>query len=461
MELSESIQNQSPQVKSWIPLKPGPNLQRPTQDFTKLPNRPTKAIPFSQTPARSPSKGNFYVDENLAVLEPDSAHRASRSVPKFPIRRRSASQSSSAPEKPTPPPRLASNPILLCSLEELKPIEKTEKWKTPKKGSFHTPAQSVRKVCFRTPSMETPENDSIALRSLRKSFSILTLATPAPIPTPEFSTTPLDPPECPSSPKIFDLSDADDSFQLFTPRKPKASSTPTVANTDQNTHVALDEQEAEILPIAGTMERAQNDDHLALVPLIHPRADDPLPAVPSTPNCNTRPSGNQRDFSVPLKPAHLETSMVSPKPQNAPLSVKSYRSEKDTPGILSGVIAFVDVKTADGDDASAPFVESLKSLGAKVVKQWAWNGEELDKVGITHVIFKQGGPRTLSKVKMAKGSVKCVGLGWVARFFTFFKFGLKARSEAINERVDETPYQVEIPTGNYGHKVLILSFWNG
>lgn len=29
-----------------------------------------------------------------------------------------------------------------------------------------------------------------------------------------------------------------------------------------------------------------------------------------------------------------------------------------------------------------------------------------------------------------------------------------ARCEAAKERVDETPYQVEIPTGQYGHKVF-------
>jgi len=60
----------------------------------------------------------------------------------------------------------------------------------------------------------------------------------------------------------------------------------------------------------------------------------------------------------------------------------------------------------------------LKNMGARVVKQWTWNGEEIDKVGITHVIYKQGGPRTLSKVKCAKGAVKCVGLAWISRYFS-------------------------------------------
>lgn len=33
---------------------------------------------------------------------------------------------------------------------------------------------------------------------------------------------------------------------------------------------------------------------------------------------------------------------------------------------FKGVVAFVDVRTADGEDASPIFVEMLKSLGARV-----------------------------------------------------------------------------------------------
>ena len=423
MELSDSIHAQSPQVKSWIPLKPGPSFQRPVQDFSRTPIRPSKNTTLSHTPARPATKRDFYVDGSLSVPlhdESDSVQRASTSVPKFPIRRRSVSQSSFVSGKSTSTPRTTSNPTRLDSLEELKPIPKTETWKTPMKGPFHPPMQSIRKVCFRTPSMETPENEGNNLNALRKSFSILTLATPAPIAAPEVSTTPLETPDCSSSPKVFDLSDADDSFQLFTPRKPRLSSPSHVAYSAEPTQAVLDEQGAEIQPpLARDLELetvVQKDNNLATVTLIQPRRNEPLPTALRIPKGTARPSGNQRDFNVPLKPAHLETRIVTLDSQSAHSSAKSNRRERDTLGTLRGVVAFVDVKTADGDDASAPFAESLKSLGAKVVKQWGWNGEELDKIGITHVIFKQGGPRTLSKVKMAKGLVKCVGLGWIARF---------------------------------------------
>lgn len=46
-------------------------------------------------------------------------------------------------------------------------------------------------------------------------------------------------------------------------------------------------------------------------------------------------------------------------------------------GCLKGVVAFVDVKTADGDDASMIFSDMLRSLGAKVSVESARNDQYL------------------------------------------------------------------------------------
>ena len=101
--------------------------------------------------------------------------------------------------------------------------------------------------------------------------------------------------------------------------------------------------------------------------------------------------------------------------------------------ILRGAVVYVDVHTTEGADASAIFIELLTSMGARCVKQWNWNpqaslGSSLDtatdgqdpafgtpsnKVGITHVVFKDGGKRTLEKVRESNGLVSCVGVGWV------------------------------------------------
>jgi hypothetical protein len=99
-------------------------------------------------------------------------------------------------------------------------------------------------------------------------------------------------------------------------------------------------------------------------------------------------------------------------------------------GALQGAVVFVDVHTTEGADASGIFIELLTQMGARCVKQWNWNprastlggevetgnvvpGEVAGKVGITHVVFKDGGKRTLEKVRDAGGVVRCVGVGWV------------------------------------------------
>ena len=103
--------------------------------------------------------------------------------------------------------------------------------------------------------------------------------------------------------------------------------------------------------------------------------------------------------------------------------------------VLKGAVVHVDVHTTEGADASSIFVDLLTQMGARCVKQWNWNprgtlGDSLDsiasppsaspngttaasKVGITHVVYKDGGKRTLEKVRLSNGVVLCVGVGWV------------------------------------------------
>lgn len=101
---------------------------------------------------------------------------------------------------------------------------------------------------------------------------------------------------------------------------------------------------------------------------------------------------------------------------------------------LRGAVVFVDVHTTEGEDASGIFVELLNQMGAKCVKSWSWNprssqspgvdGTESvnNKVGITHVVYKDGGVRTMEKVRQAGDLVKCVGVGWVLEYVSPFLF---------------------------------------
>jgi hypothetical protein len=82
--------------------------------------------------------------------------------------------------------------------------------------------------------------------------------------------------------------------------------------------------------------------------------------------------------------------------------------------LLKGAVVFVDVHTTEGADASALFTELLTQMGARCVKRWDWSGNSEDgKIGITHVVFKDGGKRTLEKARETGDVVSCVGVGWV------------------------------------------------
>ncbi|KAK4050811.1 hypothetical protein OIV83_003233 [Microbotryomycetes sp. JL201] len=90
---------------------------------------------------------------------------------------------------------------------------------------------------------------------------------------------------------------------------------------------------------------------------------------------------------------------------------------------LKGVIAFVDVRTGEGDDAGMLFVDMLKSLGARVTTR--------PTATLTHIIWKAGKP--LSKyVGSTTTGPKIVGIGWVVR------------CAELNQKVDETDFLVDM-----------------
>ncbi|KAI1076162.1 hypothetical protein F5B20DRAFT_556969 [Whalleya microplaca] len=115
------------------------------------------------------------------------------------------------------------------------------------------------------------------------------------------------------------------------------------------------------------------------------------------------------------------------------------------PSLLRGAVVFVDVHTTEGADASTVFIDLLSQMGARCVKSWPWNpsnsadGESaMSKVGITHVVYKDGGKRTMEKVRESGGVVQCVGVGWVLD------------CERENEWLDEAPYYIDtslVPRG--------------
>ncbi|PGH08747.1 hypothetical protein AJ80_07785 [Polytolypa hystricis UAMH7299] len=190
-------------------------------------------------------------------------------------------------------------------------------------------------------------------------------------------------------------------------------------------------------------------------------------STPSAPRTKLLPSSSSRKRKSPTKlfdtTEETETDTTSgvldPSPMryNTGTWPQATRSPSKSPTksrpapvqVLRGAVVFTDVHTAEGADASGIFVELLNQMGARCVKSWSWNPRaslspvdgadpKEGKVGITHVVFKDGGVRTLEKVREAHGLVKCVGVGWVLD------------CERASKWLDETEYAVDtnlVPRG--------------
>ncbi|KAK9345050.1 hypothetical protein V1522DRAFT_422474 [Lipomyces starkeyi] len=109
-----------------------------------------------------------------------------------------------------------------------------------------------------------------------------------------------------------------------------------------------------------------------------------------------------------------------PEPQSSSAAKESPAKGCMRP--LSDVVAFLDIRTSEGNDASAAFGALLRKLGAKIVKQLSRN--------VTHIIFKQGTPRTLHVAKDL--NVPCLTISWIVE------------CGKQNLIVDEAAYAIEI-----------------
>ncbi|KAI9834675.1 MAG: hypothetical protein M1826_000077 [Phylliscum demangeonii] len=142
--------------------------------------------------------------------------------------------------------------------------------------------------------------------------------------------------------------------------------------------------------------------------------DEPAAAGP-------RPSNATAATSMTMTSPATTTPTTTRTPSVAPAA------GTPPPQPLQGAVVYVDVHTAEGADASGLFTDLLVKMGARIVRQWSWNpGPALasgasgasttpppTRVGITHVVYKDGGVRTLEKVRLSAGAVACVGVGWV------------------------------------------------
>ena len=151
-------------------------------------------------------------------------------------------------------------------------------------------------------------------------------------------------------------------------------------------------------------------------------APNPTPSKATA--INTRTPATAAKAKTPVTISRGKTPAKTPVTSRTPLRAVGN-------GVLTGAVVHVDVHTSDGADASDIYVELLTMMGARCIREWRWNPRAsiaptvtaqedpvlaetpASSIGITHVVYKDGGKRTLEKVRAAKGQVLCVGVGWV------------------------------------------------
>ncbi|CAE6500454.1 unnamed protein product [Rhizoctonia solani] len=101
---------------------------------------------------------------------------------------------------------------------------------------------------------------------------------------------------------------------------------------------------------------------------------------------------------------------------------KKFKDDPNAP--LRSCVIFVDVRTAEGEDAGSLFVDMLRGLGAKIVSR--------PTPSTTHIVFKSGHQSTLTKYKLYDDPQPfLVGIAWVVQCVE------------KRERVDEEAFRVK------------------
>jgi len=145
------------------------------------------------------------------------------------------------------------------------------------------------------------------------------------------------------------------------------------------------------------------------------RFRSPAHASPRRPATSQKPVNLRKVALKSAAPGYGSHTPVK-TPLKAPAETPGQVPMTPHPGApLRGVVALVEVFTLDGASASAPFVSLLQRLGARTTKSWSER--------VTHVIFKDGSPTTLQRVRLnnkevettRKGfTIHCVNSRWVS-----------------------------------------------
>lgn len=203
-----------------------------------------------------------------------------------------------------------------------------------------------------------------------------------------------------------------------TPRGPKSQTKPS-AVTPQARFPRLPAKEAYEIPVeaetrqqpATPKERfprlppKQTYDERASTVIAPSRFRSPAPASPRRPATSQKPVNLRKVALKSSAPSYGSHTPIK-TPLKAPAETPSQVPMTPHPGApLRGVVALVEVFTLDGASASAPFISLLQRLGARTTKTWSER--------VTHVIFKDGSPTTLQRVRLNNKEVESTRKGFI------------------------------------------------
>ena len=193
---------------------------------------------------------------------------------------------------------------------------------------------------------------------------------------------------------------------------------------------------AQFTPIGELVPRSKSESMMSPDRRIRSAAPSPAHTTPGQMSFAIEDFGDSTLDGIDLPEDEMDFDVGPPTATATPATAKSIKTMKSaaptpsrTPlksvgsGVLHGAVVYVEVHTTEGADASGVYVDLLTQMGARCVKDWRWNSRasingaedsaNASKIGITHVVYKDGGKRTFEKVRDAKGEVWCVGVRWV------------------------------------------------
>ncbi|KAJ9650420.1 hypothetical protein H2198_010277 [Neophaeococcomyces mojaviensis] len=158
-----------------------------------------------------------------------------------------------------------------------------------------------------------------------------------------------------------------------------------------------------------------------------PNATDSTRVTPAATPANKTPASNVSRRTATVNSARRVASTPTPRTPLTPVV-------DTTTNILTSATVYVDVRTSEGADASAIYIDLLSNLGASIIKEWK------ESSPLTHIIYKDGNPKTLEKIRLAAADgrdIKCVGVSW------------PLDCDAQRAWVDETSYLVKLTSTDH------------